>query len=85
VTLINKDSHPHRVELELPPSASPAELEWMRAPSASATSGVTLGGQSFGPETATGSLPAPRLEPAAQMFGWYSVELPPASAALLTR
>jgi hypothetical protein len=54
VTLINKDSRPHRVEVQLPPSAAPAEIEWLRAPSASATSGVTLGGQSFGAETGTG-------------------------------
>jgi hypothetical protein len=85
VTLINKDSHPHRVELQLPPSSAPAELEWLRAPSVSATGGVTLGGQSFGAETGTGALGAPQVHPVAQLFGSYSIELPPASAALLTR
>jgi hypothetical protein len=85
VTLINKDSRPHDVELQLPPSHVPAEVEWLRAPSASATAGVTLGGQSFGAETSTGALGAQQAEPVAQVFGSYSIELPPASAALLTR
>jgi len=85
VTLINKDSHPHRVELQLPPSSAPAELEWLRAPSASATDGVTLGGQSFGAETSTGALGPAQAHPVAQLLGSYSIELPPASAAILTR
>jgi hypothetical protein len=85
VTLINNDSRPHRVELQLSPTTGPAELEWLRAPGVTATSGVTLGGQSFGAETGTGLLGAPRLQRVAQLFGFYSVELPPDSAALLTR
>jgi hypothetical protein len=85
VTLLNKDSEPHRVELQLAPSGAPAELEWLRAPGAGARNDVTLGGQSFGAETATGRLGAPRLQPVSQLFGSYSIELPPASAALLTR
>jgi hypothetical protein len=85
VALINKDSRTHRVELQLAPASQQAELEWLRGPTASATSGVTLGGQSFGFETATGRLAAPRLEPVSQMLGWYSIEVPADSAALLTR
>lgn len=85
VTLINKDSQPHRVEVQLPPSAAPSEIEWLRAPTASATSSVTLGGQSFGADTGTGTLGPPHWQPAGQLFGWYSVELPPDSAALLFR
>jgi hypothetical protein len=85
VALINKDSRPHRVELQLPPTPGQAELEWLRAPTASATAGVTMGGQSFGSDTATGRLAAPRLEPVPQMLGWYSIEVPADSAALLTR
>jgi hypothetical protein len=85
VTLINKDSRPRQVELQLPPSPVPAEIEWLRAPGASATGGVTLGGQSFGAETSTGVLGAQQGQPVAQRFGSYSIELPPASAALLTR
>ncbi len=85
VTLINKDSQPHRVELQLPPSSAPAEVEWLRAPSASAASGVTLGGQSFGAETRTGTLGPEQAQPVAELFGSYSIELPADSAALLTR
>lgn len=83
--LINQDSRPHRVELQLPPATAPAELEWLRAPSATATSGVTLGGQTFGLETNTGQLAAPALQPVPQLLGAYSIELPAYSAALLTR
>jgi hypothetical protein len=85
VTLVNKDSRTRRVELQLPRSSAPALLEWLRAPSARATRGVTLGGQSFGPETSTGVLGTEHAQPVAQSFGSYSIELPPASAALLTR
>jgi hypothetical protein len=85
VTLINKDSRPHRVELQLPSTGGPAELEWLTAPAATATSGVTLGDRSFGAETGTGALGAPRTQPISQLFGWYSIELPADSAVLLTR
>jgi len=85
VALINEDSKPHRVALQLPPAARPAELEWLRAPSATATAGVTLGGQSFGLETSTGRLITPALTRVSQLFGSYSIEMPPYSAALLTR
>ncbi len=86
VTLINKDSQPHRVELQLPPGeGGAATLELLRAPDITATSGVTLGGQTFGPETGTGLLAAPQTESVSQLFGWYTIELPAYSAALLTR
>ena len=85
VTLINKDSRPHRVELQLPPTGGPAQLEWLTAPGVTATSGVTLGGRTFGADTSTGVLGAPRTHPIAQLFGWYSIELPADSVALLTR
>ncbi|HET6870138.1 MAG TPA: glycosyl hydrolase family 79 C-terminal domain-containing protein [Solirubrobacteraceae bacterium] len=85
VTLINKDSQPRPVEVQLPPSAAPAEIEWLRAPGANATRGVTLGGQTFGAETSTGGLGPARWQPVGQLFGSYSVELPPDSAALIIR
>ncbi len=85
VTLINKDSRPHRVELQLPPAGGPARLEWLAAPGATATRGVTLGGQTFGSETSTGVLGAPRTQLVSQLFGWYSIELPADTAVLLTR
>jgi hypothetical protein len=85
VTLINKDSRPHRVEVQLPPAARAARLEWLLAPGPAATGGVTLGGQTFGAHTSTGRLAAPRLEPVSQVLGSYSIEMPAYSAALLTR
>jgi hypothetical protein len=85
VTLINKDSRPHRVELQLPPTGGPAQLEWLTAPGATATSGVALGGRGFGAETATGLLAAPRTQSVSQLFGWYSIELPADSAVLVTQ
>jgi hypothetical protein len=85
VALINQDSRPRQVELQLPSAGGQAELEWLRAPGVAATTGVTLGGQTFGFQTRTGRLPAPKLQPTSQLFGSYSIELPPYSAALLTR
>lgn len=86
VALINQGATPRRVELQLPAAGGSAELESLRAPDVTATSGVTLGGQTFGAETSTG-LPAgaAAVQPVSQLLGLYSVELPPYSAALLTR
>jgi hypothetical protein len=62
----------------------PATIERLRAPGgAYATSGVTLGGRSFG-RTRTGVLQAPVTERVRRRAGAYAVTLPPASAALLT-
>jgi len=85
VALINQDSRARSVELQLPSAGGPAQLEWLRAPGLAATDGVTLGGHSFGDETSTGTLPAPKLQTTSQLLGWYSIQLPPASAVLLTR
>jgi hypothetical protein len=57
----------------------------LRAPHADATTGVTLGGQSFGASTTTGELSGAARSftlPAAQ--GGFVARLPPATAALLT-
>jgi hypothetical protein len=59
-----------------------ASLAVLRAPSASATDGVTLGGRSFG-TTTTGRLATPRTTQI-QRHGAYTIDLPPASAGLLT-
>jgi hypothetical protein len=60
-------------------------VERLVAPSLGAKSGITLGGQSFGVQTATGSLAGrahvERVRPTA---GAYEIELPAASASLLT-
>ena len=63
-----------------------ASLEWLQAPSVDSTSGVTLGGQTFGSQTTTGAFPGPETTtPVYPSLGSYSIDLPPASAAMLTR
>jgi hypothetical protein len=80
VVLINKDSREHEVALTV--DLPRARIEWLRAPSAGATGGVTLGGSAVRPN---GVLPTPRRQPISPRFGRYRIDLPPASAALLTR
>ncbi|HEY3726353.1 MAG TPA: glycosyl hydrolase family 79 C-terminal domain-containing protein [Solirubrobacteraceae bacterium] len=86
VVLINKDTaNPHNVLLTLPGAPPAASLQTLAAPSVSATSGVTLGGQTFGPETSTGVLPGPpQTTPVSPVAGAYSVTLAPGSATMLT-
>ena len=86
VVVINKDpGTSYSVKLQVSGLTGPANLSWLQAPGVSSTSGVTLGGQTFGLATSTGALPAPRLEPVSQLLGWYTIQMPPYSAALLTR
>ncbi|HEY3727946.1 MAG TPA: glycosyl hydrolase family 79 C-terminal domain-containing protein [Solirubrobacteraceae bacterium] len=59
-------------------------VERLRASSAYATGGVTLGSQSFAPHTQTGLLAPPQATVVTARSGVYSVGLPAASAALLT-
>lgn len=68
----------------LAPPAGNARVLWLRAPRLSATSGIALGGRSFGASTESGALPGP-LETAIvrPTRGRYVIELPPASAALV--
>jgi hypothetical protein len=86
VTLINKDpAAEHDVALGVAGATAPGSLETLQAPSVSSTTGVTFGGQTFGDETTTGSLPAPpAATPVAPVAGSYAVPLPAGSAALLT-
>ena len=86
VTVINEDpSAEHDVALQLPGASGTGSLETLTAPSLSSTSGVTLGGQTFGSETATGKLPGPLSTMAvAPASGTYTVPLPAGSAAMLT-
>jgi hypothetical protein len=73
-----------RVALRVAAVAGAACAQWLRASSAYATSGVTLGARSFGAQTATGTLAAPvRLE-IRPSRGVYHVTLPRSSAVLLT-
>jgi hypothetical protein len=86
VVLINKDpTTPVDVTLALPSSTAPATLEQLTAPSLDATSGATLGGQSFGTATTTGVLAGtPATTAVTPVQGGYTVSLPAGSAALLT-
>jgi hypothetical protein len=85
VTLINKDpAAEHDVALSISGATATGALETLQAPGVSATSGVTLGGQTFGDETTTGTLPDPSTTPVVPAAGTYTVPLPAGSAALLT-
>ena len=65
--------------------ARPATLERLRGPRLASTSGVTLGGQSFGTETTTGRLAGrSRIAGLTAGHGRYEFTLPAESAALLT-
>lgn len=85
VLLIN-DSLSGRAQavVHTPVVPGPANVERLRASSAYATGGLTLGGQTFGPATATGILAPPVPQTVTPHGGAYSVSLPAGSAALLT-
>ena len=75
----------HAVNVEPPSPVREALLETMSAPSVSATSDVSLGGQTFGDETSTGTLTGTQqLTPVTPSSGGYQVTLAPGSAAMLT-
>ncbi len=86
VLLINHSlAQTTNVVLHLPRAAPRAQLERLRAPSPGAQSGVTLGGQSFGAVTTTAALAGPvRDVSLVRRSGGYSVQLPAASATLIT-
>ena len=85
VTLINKDpAAEHDVSLSVPGATAAGALETLQAPSVSATDGVTLGGQTFGDETTTGTLPTQSTTPLVPVGSTYSVPLPAGRAAMLT-
>ncbi|HEY6396488.1 MAG TPA: glycosyl hydrolase family 79 C-terminal domain-containing protein [Solirubrobacteraceae bacterium] len=86
VVLINGDpTKPHHLSVRVTGSPVQATLERLQAPSASATTGVTLGGQSFGAQTHTGLLAGQSTDSAISPTGGaYSVLMPAASAAMLT-
>jgi hypothetical protein len=69
-----------------PTKAREAVLERLRAPSAAATSEVTLAGQTFGSETGTGTLKGKvkTVRVAPDRRGRYLIRLPASSAAMLT-
>ncbi len=84
VLLINDSlTRSARSLVRVPGSAGPAGIERLRASSAYATGGITLGGQSFGATTNTGLLAFPQPSVVTLSTAGYAVTLPPASAALL--
>jgi len=87
VVLINKDDRTQSlVQLQLPGDQTPATVSALLAPTIGSSSGVTLAGQTFGLRTTTGILPGtPQTTSVSPDNGVYSVELPPASALLLTK
>ena len=86
IVAINQDgTAEHDVQVLLPGATDGGSLETLTAPSLAATSGMSLGGQSFGDETTTGTLPAaPAATPVTPASGVYTVPLAPGSATLLT-
>ena len=86
VTLINKDpTTAVRVQLHLPGAQTTASQEALSAPAVNSTSGVTWGGQTFGQSTSTGRLPHRQTTPVSPLLGSYTVDLPAASALLITK
>lgn len=67
------------------PDASTASVEWLQAPSAASTSGVSLGGQTFGAETTSGTLSSMHDGQLPSFLGSYTIDVPPASAVMLTQ
>jgi hypothetical protein len=86
VTLINDDPRRTRtLAIKLPHSHETATLERLKAPRLGSTSGVTLGGQTFGEKTTTGKLAGTQQIDSVKSNGRsYTVQIGPASAALLT-
>jgi hypothetical protein len=86
VTAINQDATAeHDVQVVVPNATAPGAVETMAVPALDAPTGVTLGGQTFGAETTTGTFPAsPATTTSAPAGGVYTVPLAAGNAALLT-
>ncbi len=86
VVLINKGTRLLRhAQLRAPARADAGIVQLLRAPGLAAKTGVTLGGQSFGAATTTGMLGGSSTASAVRASRHaFSVDVPPASAVLLT-
>jgi hypothetical protein len=86
VVLINESiSQSRTVTVRIPGVRGSATLERLRGPGVLARSGITLGGQTFGTATTTGTLTGRAAVPSVRKTPrGYVVSLPRASAALLT-
>jgi hypothetical protein len=88
ITLINDDLHRARTVAIRAPGSSGATATLLRltAPAATASSGISIGGLTFGARTTTGQpAGAQQLYTENPTRGQYVVRVPPASAALLIR
>jgi hypothetical protein len=65
-------------------ASAPAQLERLSAPSVSATSGITIGGRSFGASTTTATLRPAVPDPLTPRGGGYQIDVPARSAVTLT-
>jgi hypothetical protein len=84
VVLINKDPS-NAYQVQLSGLSGSGRLVRLQAPSVDARDGVSLGGQTFGGETRTGTLPpATQTETVTPAGGVYGITVPPGSAAMLT-
>lgn len=85
VVLVNSGGRPRRLMVGVTGArVGRATLERLSAPGARARTGVSLGGQSFGPRTFTGTLPGrPGAIALRPLHGRYVVTLPADSAAML--
>ncbi len=85
VVLINDDASRARTVTVRPPStAGVAAFESLLAPGPAARTGATLDGQSYGAQTHTGRLATPSRRYLLSNGGRYVVDMPAASAAMLT-
>jgi hypothetical protein len=86
VVVINKGLAASRsLRLRIAGARGAAAVEQLRAPSVHSTGGVTIGGQTFGAETATGVLAGPAAHRTVTSSGGaYSITVPAASATMLT-
>jgi glycosyl hydrolase family 79 len=87
VVLINEGSRTRALVVQVPaaPAGASGTVERLQAPSLSARTGVTLGGQRFAPDTTTGLLAGPRRAlTVTPSRGSYAFSVPAGSAAMLT-
>lgn len=85
VVLVNSGSHARRVSVGVTGArAGATTLQWLSAPDVRARTGVSLGGQSFGSRTLTGTLAGNPLTIAlTPVRGRYAVTLPATTAAMI--
>jgi hypothetical protein len=86
VVVINKSpAKTRRLVLKVPGAGARAKVQRLRGPSIIATDGVTFGGRGYGVATPDGRLRGKaRSEHTSRRSGSFRIDMPPASAALVT-